>query len=240
MMLLPSPDEHQPLHGGPASFLPPGTTQLQLWRMPNRPARATKQTRATTLSLLQGLGQPWVAGALAPGHDQADFDPQHGVANLRTGAAANIVVQRRARQQQQQQNNALVVPGLKLLVIGANECFARAAFHFLVQLEVDLHLHPTRARQPLGLALEATLQLQMGLYRNPAVAPFAIRPLINDLNHLMPPNPAQQFAVGGVACAMEFVSEVLRHVLWDPAHIVTYLQQGTCNLCGQAFQAVSC
>jgi hypothetical protein len=212
MMLLPSPDEHQPLHGGPASFLPPGTTQLQLWRMPNRPARATKQTRATTLSLLQGLGQPWVAGALAPGHDQADFDPQHGVANLRTGAAANIVVQRRARQQQQQQNNALVVPGLKLLVIGANECFARAAFHFLVQLEVDLHLHPTRARQPLGLALEATLQLQMG----------------------------QQFAVGGVACAMEFVSEVLRHVLWDPAHIVTYLQQGTCNLCGQAFQAVSC
>jgi hypothetical protein len=103
-----------------------------------------------------------------------------------------------------------------------------------------MNLHPTRTRQPLGLALEATLQQQMGLYRNPAVAPFAIRPLIDDLNRLMPPNPAQQFAVGGIACAMEFVSEVLRHVMWDPVHLVTYLQHATCNQCGQAFQAVSC
>jgi hypothetical protein len=106
-------------------------------------------------------------------------------------------------------------------------------------MQVDIHLHPNAPRQPLGLALEATLQQLMAQYRNPAVAPFAIRPLIDDLNQLMPPNLAQQFAVGGIACAMEFVSEVLRHVLWDPAHIVSYLQTGTCNLCGQAFQAVS-
>jgi hypothetical protein len=113
-------------------------TQQQLWRMPNRPARATKQTRTNTLgSLEQDLGQPWVAGALAPGHDQAEFDPQYGVTNLQTGAAATLVVQLRARAQNLlQQQNLLQVPGIKLLVIGNNECFARAAFHFLAQLEV--------------------------------------------------------------------------------------------------------
>jgi hypothetical protein len=136
-ILLPSPDAHQPLHCGPASFLPPGTTQQQLWTMPNRPAPSTKPTRHNTVgSLMQTLGQPWVPGTLAPGHDQAEFDPQNGVASLRAGAAANMVVQRRARQQQQQQNNPLVVPGIKLLIIGGNECFARAAFHFLAQIEV--------------------------------------------------------------------------------------------------------
>ena len=119
-------------------------SQEQLHTVQPPPQRATKDSRVNTLgSLYAGYGQPGPAAPLVPGHDQELFDPQYSVASLRRGGV--VIPQpagRRNRGQQnqnqnQQHNNAA---GLKLLLVGVNECYARAAFQFLVPLEVIIKL----------------------------------------------------------------------------------------------------
>ena len=93
-------------------------------------------------TLYAGYGQPAPATVLAPGHDQGLFDPQYAVASLQRGGAVVIPPPRGGRGRggrrgggrgRRQHNNAA---GLKLLLVGVNECFARAAVQFLVPLEV--------------------------------------------------------------------------------------------------------
>jgi len=57
-----------------------------LYQVPPRPCRATKDSRwNTTNSFIDGYNLPAPTTPLAPGHDQALFDHQYGVANLRQG-----------------------------------------------------------------------------------------------------------------------------------------------------------
>ena len=113
-------------------------TQQQLYTVPPQPQRAFKDSRVNTMgSLCDGYGQPGPATPLAPGHDQQLFDPMYSVAGLRQGGGVVPPPQPRNNRGQQNQQQ---VAGLKLLLVGANECFARAAFQFLVPLEVGANL----------------------------------------------------------------------------------------------------
>ena len=114
-----------------------------LYRVPPRPLRVTREKRNNTLhSQLAGFNEPPPTQVLAPGHDQDLFDPRFSVANLQLdggdgGAPRRQQVTRRRRNHQQNQNQFNNAAGLKLLVVGLNECYARAAFQFLVPLEVS-------------------------------------------------------------------------------------------------------
>ena len=73
----PRPDEHQPWQSGPPCAYPAGG-QAQLYQVRPRPQRATRDSRVNTLhELLGAYGQPLPATPLAPGHDQALFNPLH-------------------------------------------------------------------------------------------------------------------------------------------------------------------
>ena len=115
-------------------------SQPQLYTVQPRPQRATKDSRRNTLgSLYAGYGEAGPDLPLAPGHDQGLFDPQYSLASLRQGGwvvppARASRRNNRGQQNQNQQNN---VAGLKLLLVGINECYARAAVQFLVPLEVS-------------------------------------------------------------------------------------------------------
>ena len=114
-----------------------------LYRAPPQPRRATKETRRNTRdSLLEGYNQPAPSTPLAPGHDQALFDPQYGVGNLQRnggdGMAARGGRGRRGRGRGQQHNhNNNQNAGPSIMANGNNCCFAVAAFLFLVAAEVD-------------------------------------------------------------------------------------------------------
>ena len=92
-------------------------------------------------SLWDSYGQADPAVPLAPGHDQQLFDPQYSLASIRQGG---WVVPPPARNNRGQHNQNLNqhnnIAGLKLLLVGRNECYARAALQFLVPLEVIAQL----------------------------------------------------------------------------------------------------
>ena len=116
-------------------------TQQQLHVVPARPQRSTQDSRLNTMtSLCASYGQPDPATPLAPGHDQQLFDPQFSVASLRQGgwvvpAPRHTPRNNRGQQNENQQHNNIA--GLKLLLVGRNECYARAAVQFMVPLEVS-------------------------------------------------------------------------------------------------------
>ena len=117
-------------------------TQQQLYTVPPRQPRATKDSRVNTMgSLWDSYGQADPAVPLAPGHDQQLFDPQYSLASIRQGG---WVVPPPARNNRGQHNQNLNqhnnIAGLKLLLVGRNECYARAALQFLVPLEVIAQL----------------------------------------------------------------------------------------------------
>lgn len=114
--------------------------------MPSRPQRSTKNSRINTLgSLYVGNGQPNPSTLLAPGHDQGLFNPHFSVESVRQGRVLMSPMQpamriHREHQQQyiQQENTSQhnTIAGLKLLLVGTNDCYARTTFQFLVPLEV--------------------------------------------------------------------------------------------------------
>jgi hypothetical protein len=114
--------------GGPA----------QLYRVQPRPAHLTRDTRTNTWhSFLANYGQPGAATPLAPGHDQALFNPVHAVGNLQPGGGLNIVVAgRRINQGRNQRNQQQQQGGPAVLSNGNNGCFAAAGITFFAALEV--------------------------------------------------------------------------------------------------------
>ena len=131
----PRPDEHQPWQSGPPCAYPAGG-QAQLYQVRPRPQRATRDTRVNTLhGLLGAYGQPLPATPLAPGHDQALFNPLHRAANLVQGVVLTIpdATNRGGGGRQNNQQHA----GPKAMLNGHQGCFAAAAFVFAEQTEVS-------------------------------------------------------------------------------------------------------
>ena len=96
---------------------------------------------------------------------------------------------------------------------------------------MDLHLHPTLARDQPHLALEHQLVQMMVTYRAPGVPPFDALPLVHAYDACV--GLQQQLPVGQANCAMEFLSStygdgVLGHLLLAPGYLVAYQQQGVC------------
>jgi hypothetical protein len=126
------PDEHQPWQSGPPCAYPVGG-QAQLYQLGRRPERATRDTRLNTLhGLLGAYDQPLPATRMAPGHDQALFNPLYRAANLVQGTV--LAVPGRTRQVGQQNNQ--LQPGPKPMLNGHQGCFAAATFIFLETTEV--------------------------------------------------------------------------------------------------------
>ena len=123
------------MESGPPCSYPEGN-QGALYRVRQRPQHSTRDTRVNTVgSLLAGFGQPANPTPLAPGHDLAQFDPNHASASLTDGVAVpNRVRPLRTgvlQGQQQQQG-----PGPGIMLNGINSCFASASITFVSGMEV--------------------------------------------------------------------------------------------------------
>ena len=130
----------------------------------------------------------------------------------------------------------------KAMLNGDNGCFGVSAFLFLCAIQADQHLDPNAERSLNQQHLHDKLIQMCTAYRDPHVPPFGPEPLINAANACLPVNsrPDDRFVGGNQACAMEFLARnpggLLHNIFLEPGFLVTYLQQGLCDQCGQVYQ----
>jgi hypothetical protein len=135
---------------------------------------------------------------------------------------------------------------------GPNACFAASGIAFLtatevtleilidrvlvldthVVFQVDQHLHATLARTAAQLALQQQLVQLSAALRARQRPPPGPQGLIAPLNTCLANvgNP-QQFVLGNIECAMEFVESVLTCLRLAPQYIVQYEEQARCPVC---------
>ena len=242
------PDAHQPLKSGPPTAYPSEDQDI-LYRVPPRPERATKDTRANTVGgLLAGFTHTSGSESLPAGHDQDLFDPEYNAGNLQQGM--EIV-----RRQPYHENNRMMrqadhlVHGPSIMLNGPNACFAAAGFLFLVAIEVtilriclcfdylvqiDQHLDVAATQNTANRNLQSCMQQMAADYRNHSIPPFGPARLLHAYNLCVQPN--LQFPIGQMACAIEFTiggggGGLIRSLYVEPNYLVTYMQEGNCTVC---------
>ena len=116
---------------------------------------------------------------------------------------------------------------------------------YTCSLQVDLNMDPAAVRSVVQRALDQRLG-QMGRdYRDPNVAPFDAEDLVQDYNACL--HQMLQFPLGQPHCALEFLwgggqvghSGLLGELRLARGYLTTFMQQGNCQQCGQAYQEVS-
>ena len=246
------PDAHQPLKSGPPTAYPSENQDI-LYRVPPRPERARKDTRANSVGgLLAGFTQTSGSEYLPPGHDEDLFDPEYNAVNLQQGIE---IVRRQTQRQPYCQNNCIIsqaghpVVGPSIMLNGPNACFAAAGFQFLVAIEVtilrkclcfdylvqiDQHLDVSATQNTEYRNLQICMQQMAADYRNYNIPPFGPAQLLHAYNLCVQPN--LQFPIGQMACAMEFTiggggGGLIRNLHVEPNYLVTYMQEGNCIVC---------
>ena len=119
---------------GPQTVYPP-EGQSQLYRVRPQPQAATRNTRVNTLgSRLAGYGNTPTTIPLAPGHDQALFNPMYRADNLAQGSVLDIPNIDRNNEIRQQ--NLPHPIGPKPILNGLQGCYAAAVFLYLEKIKV--------------------------------------------------------------------------------------------------------
>ena len=248
------PDEHQPRSSGPPA-VPPNTPACAV--TPSAaPERLSPNTRVNSRDVFcTGFGrdEPPVAPAVRQGYSP-DFAAPHGLgrggANGRGRGRGNARGRGRGRRGRgagagrggggMGGGGDRIQP--KAMLNGINGCFGASAFLFLCAIEADQHLDPTADRSLHQQHLQYHLVQMCLAYRDPLVAPFGPERLINAANACLPVDsrPEDRFGGGDQACAMEFLARnpggLLHNIFLEPQFLVTYLQQGPCDQCGQVYQ----
>ena len=111
-------------------------------------------------------------------------------------------------------------------------------------MQVHEHFHLDAPRDGAQRHLEATLARMCRQYADMAYPPFGPEDLIAAANGCLAADTGQgdRFVGGAQACAMELLNRnpggLLYNLALEHGFLVTYLQLGTCNLCGIAFRQV--
>ena len=255
------PDEHQPRSTGPPA-VPPNTPTSAV--TPSAaPERLSPNTRVNSRDVFcRGFGRDEapVAPAVRQGYgpDLAaphgrgrgrDIGRGRGRANGRGRGRANGRGRGRGRGAGAGRGGGGAGGGdrnqpqpPKAMLNGNNGCFGASAFLFLCAIEADQHLDQTADRSLQQQHLQYNLVQMCLAYRDPLVAPFGPERLINAANACLPINsrPEDRFGGGAQACALEFLARdpggLLHNIFLEPGFLVTYLQQGPCDQCGQVYQ----